>query len=60
MEVVTLIFIFKVIGLDEDMLKKNSKNDIRCGMVTNTFENNVELIKFENIKLEEMKNFKIT
>ena len=36
------------------MLKKIKINDIRCGTVNNTFENNVESIKFENIKLEEM------
>ena len=44
----------KLTALDEDMLKKIKINDIRCNMVTNTFENNVESIKFENIKLEEM------
>ena len=44
----------KLTASDEDMLKKIKVNDIRCGTVTNTFENNVESIKFENIKLEEM------
>ena len=44
----------KLTASDEDMLKKIKVNDIRCGTVTNTFENNVESTKFENIKLEEM------
>ena len=39
---------------DEEALKKIKKNQINCDMVTKTLENNVELVKFENLMLEEM------
>ena len=39
---------------DEEALKKIKKKQINCGMVTKTLENNVELVKFENLMLEEM------
>ena len=44
----------KLSALDEDALKKIQKDDISCGMISETLKNNVELIKFENILLEEM------
>ena len=44
----------KLSATEEDKLKKIKNNDINCGMVSETFENDIELIKFENIMLEEM------
>ena len=44
----------KLTASQEDILKKIKNNDINCGMVSETLENDIELIKFENIMLEEM------
>ena len=44
----------KLSAFDEVTLKKIQKDDINCGMVSETLKNNVELIKFEKILLEEM------
>ena len=44
----------KLSAFDEEALKKIQKDDINCDMVSETLKNNVELIKFENILLEEM------
>ncbi len=44
----------KLSAFDEEALKKIQKEDINCGMISKTLKDNVELIKFENILLEEM------
>ena len=44
----------KLSAFDEVTLKKIQKDDINCGMVSETLKNNVELIKFEKILLDEM------
>ena len=44
----------KLTASEEDILKKIENNDINCGMVSETLENDIELIKLENIMLEEM------
>ena len=44
----------KVSALNDDSLKKIQKNEISCDMVSKTLKNNVELMKFENLMLEEM------
>ena len=48
------IHFLKVSALNDDSLKKIQKNEISCDMVSKTLKNNVELIKFENLMLEEM------
>ena len=45
---------FLKLTASQDTLKKIKNNDINCGMVSETLENDIELIKFENIMLEEM------
>ena len=45
---------FLKLTASQDTLKKIKNNDINCGMVSETLENGIELIKFENIMLEEM------
>ncbi len=44
----------KLSNIDEESLKKIEKNEINCDMTTTTLKNNIELIKFESILLEEM------
>ena len=44
----------KLSAYDEGTLKKIQKDDINCGMISETLKNNVELIKFEKILLDEM------
>jgi peptidyl-prolyl cis-trans isomerase SurA len=44
----------KLSAFDEETLKKIQKDDINCGMVSETLKNNVELTKFEKILLDEM------
>ena len=44
----------KLSAFDEVTLKKIQKDDINCGMVSETLKNNVELTKFEKILLDEM------
>ena len=44
----------KLSAFDEEALKKIQKDDINCGMVSETLKNNVELIKFEKILFDEM------
>ncbi len=44
----------KLSTLEEESLKKIKKNQINCDMVSETLDNNVDLIKFENIMLDEM------
>ena len=44
----------KLSALNDDSLKKIQKNEISCDMVSKTLKNNVELMKFENLMLEEM------
>jgi hypothetical protein len=44
----------KLSAFDEETLKKIQKDDINCGMVSETIKNNVELTKFEKILLDEM------
>ena len=44
----------KLSAFDEEALKKIQKDDINCGMVSETLKNNVELTKFEKILLDEM------
>ncbi len=44
----------KLSAFDELTLKKIQKDDINCGMVSETLKNNVELTKFEKILLDEM------
>ena len=44
----------KVSDYNDESLKKIKKNEISCDMVSKTLKNNVELIKFENLMLEEM------
>ncbi len=44
----------KLSAFDEVTLKKIQKDDVNCGMVSETLENNVELTKFEKILLDEM------
>ena len=45
---------FLKLTASQDTLKKIKNNDINCGMVSETLENDIEVIKFENIMLEEM------
>ena len=40
---------FLKLTASQDTLKKIKNNDINCGMVSETLENGIELIKFENI-----------
>ena len=55
MEVVTLnIRFLKLSAFDEVSAKKIKKDDINCGMISETLKDNVELIKFEKILFEEM------
>ena len=44
----------KLSAYDEGTLKKIQKDDINCGMISETLKNNVELSKFEKILLDEM------
>ena len=44
----------KLSALDEDALKKIQKDEASCDTISETLKNNVELIKFENIMLDEM------
>ena len=44
----------KLSAFDEEALKKIQKDDINCGMISETLKNNVELSKFEKILLDEM------
>jgi len=44
----------KLSALNDESLKKIQKNDISCDMVSETLKNNVKLMKFENLMLEEM------
>ena len=44
----------KLSAFDEEALKKIQKDDINCGMISETLKNNVELTKFEKILLDEM------
>ncbi len=44
----------KLSTVDEESLKKIEKSQINCGMVSETLNNNVDLMKFENIMLDEM------
>ena len=46
----------KLSALDEDALKKIQKDEASCDTISETLKNNVELIKFENIMLDEMTN----
>jgi hypothetical protein len=44
----------KLSAFNDESLKKIQKNEISCDMVSKTLKNDVELIKFENLMLEEM------
>ena len=44
----------KLLAYNDESLKKIQKNEISCDMVSKTLKNNVELMKFENLMLEEM------
>jgi hypothetical protein len=44
----------KLLAYNDESLKKIQKNEINCDMVSKTLKNNVELMKFENLMLEEM------
>ena len=44
----------KLSAFDEEALEKIQKDEVSCDMISETLKNNVELIKFENIMLEEM------
>ena len=44
----------KLSALDEEALKKIQKDEASCDMISETLKNGVELIKFENIMLDEM------
>ena len=44
----------KLSAFYEEALKKIQKDDINCGMISETLKNNVELSKFEKILLDEM------
>ena len=44
----------KLSAFDEEALEKIQEDEVSCDMISETLKNNVELIKFENIMLEEM------
>ena len=44
----------KLSAFDEESLEKIQKDEVSCDMISETIKNNVQLIKFENIMLEEM------